>query len=190
MSTAAASELSMNARSPGMNKDVLALLSGGDRRSIGKSDAVAAMVLARPALFRGLIKGMWDPEALVRMRAADAAEKVSLQKPKLLQPFKAELLGLLAETTEQELRWHLAQMIPRLSLTPAERAHAASTLRIYLEDRSSIVKTFAMQWLADLALADEKLLPATMELLSRLARTGTPAMRARGRKLLAQFARP
>jgi hypothetical protein len=180
----------MNPRSPRKNQRVLDLLSGGDRRSIGRSDAVAAKVLARPALFRGLIKGMWDPDALVRMRAADAAEKVSLQKPKLLQPFKAELLGLLAETTEQELRWHLAQMVPRLTLTSPERAHAASTLRTYLDDRSSIVKTFAMQGLADLAVADERLLPVTMELLERLTRTGTPAMRARGRKLLAQLARP
>jgi hypothetical protein len=171
-------------------KHVLTLLSGGDRRSIGQSDVVAAMVLARPALFRSLIKGMCDQDALVRMRAADAAEKVSSQKPKLLQPFKAELVGLLAETKEHELRWHLAQMIPRLSLTAAERVHAASTLRTYLDDRSSIVKTFAMQGLADLAVADEKLLPSTMELLDRLTRTGTPAMRARGRKLLGQLARP
>jgi hypothetical protein len=180
----------MKPRSSRNNEDVLTLLSGGDRRSIGRSDAVAAMVLARPALFRRLIKGLWDHDALVRMRAADAAEKVSLQKPKLLQPFKAELLGLLAETREQELRWHLAQMVPRLSLTAAERAHAASILRTYLEDRSSIVKTFAMQGLADLAVGDEKLLPATIELFDRLTRTGTPAMRARGRKLLALLARP
>ncbi|HEY6306198.1 MAG TPA: hypothetical protein VI488_07025 [Candidatus Angelobacter sp.] len=180
----------MSPTSPRNNKSVLALLSGGDRRSIGRSDAVAAMVLAHPALFRGLIKGMWDQDAVVRMRAADAAEKASLQKPKLLRPFKAELLGLLAETKEQELRWHLAQMVPRLSLTPAERAHAASILRTYLDDRSSIVKTFAMQGLADLAVADDKLLPATIELLDRLTRSGTPAMRARGRKLLARFVRP
>jgi hypothetical protein len=179
----------MNPRSPRNNQDLLALLSGGDRRSIGQSDAVAAMVLARPALFRRLIKAMWDRDAVVRMRAADAAEKVSRQKPKLLQPFKAELLGLLAGTEEQELRWHVAQMVPRLSLTATERAHAASILRTYLDDRSSIVKTFAMQGLADLAVADDKLLPATMEILERLTRTGTPAMRARGRMLLAQLAR-
>jgi hypothetical protein len=180
----------MNPKSSAKNKDVLALLSGGDRRSSGRSDVVAAMVLARPALFHGLIMGMWDQDAVVRMRSADAAEKVSLEKPKLLQPFKAELLGLLAETKEQEMRWHLAQMVPRLSLTVAERAHVASILRIYLDDRSSIVKTFAMQGLADLVVNDEKLLAATMELLCRLTRTGTPAMRARGRKLLARLARP
>ena len=111
-----------------------------------------------------------------------------MKKPELLRPFKAELLGLLTEAKEQELRWHLAQMVPRLVLSEVERAHVAGVLRTYLDDRSSIVKTCAMQGLADLAATDEKLLPATMELLGQLTRTGAPAMRARGRKLLARFA--
>jgi hypothetical protein len=183
-------ERSMNSRGLAKKKDVLSLLSGGDRRSVGQAGTVAALVLRQPTLFRRLIKGMRDEDPVVRMRAADAAEKASLKKPELLYPFKAELLGLLAEATQQELRWHLAQMVPRLPLTAAERTHAASILQIYLDDRSSIVKTFAMQGLADLAVTDDKLLPATIELLGRLTRTGTPAMRARGRKLLARFARP
>lgn len=178
----------MDSRRCAKKKDVLALLAGGDRRSVGRDDTVAAMVLGQPTLFRRLIQGMWDEAPVVRMRAADAAEKVSLKKPELLRPFKAELLGLLAEAKEQELRWHLAQMIPRLPLTARERVQAASILRTYLDDRSSIVKTFAMQALADLAGTDDKLLPATIELLCLLTRTGTPAMRARGRKLLARLA--
>ncbi|HEX7287148.1 MAG TPA: hypothetical protein VF532_13260 [Candidatus Angelobacter sp.] len=113
-----------------------------------------------------------------------------MKKPELLRPFKAELLGLLAEAKQQELRWHLAQIAPRLPLTAAERAQAARILQTYLDDRSSIVKTFAMQALADLATQDPKLLPAAMELLGRLTRTGTPAMKARGRKLLARFMQP
>ncbi len=178
----------MNSRSPAKKNDLLAKLAGGDRRSIGRAGAVASMAIRQPALFPKLIKGMWHEDPLVRMRAADAAEKVSVKKPELLRPFKAELMGLLTEAKEQELRWHLAQMVPRLALSATERAHVARTLRTYLDDRSSIVKTCAMQGLA-LAAADDKLLPATMELLSQLTRTGTPAMRARGRKLLARFAR-
>ena len=189
-SAASEGERSRKPTRSGKSKDVLALLSGGDRRSVGRSDSVVTTVLAQPALFRSLIQGMWDKDPIVRMRAADAAEKASLKKPELLRPFKAELLGLLAEANEQELRWHLAQMVPRLALTASERAQAASLLRTYLDDRSSIVKTFAMQALADLADADETLLPETIELLHQLTRTGTPAMRARGRRLLARLATP
>ena len=112
-----------------------------------------------PSLFPQLMAGLWSENPLVRMRAADVAEKVTRDYPALLQPFKKELLGLLAETTQQELRWHLAAMIPRLALNTAERKLAASLLNSYLEDRSSIVKTFALQGLADLACGDPGMLP-------------------------------
>ena len=144
------------------------------------------MVKQQPRLFGELILGLWHENPIIRLRAADASEKASRHRPELLQPFKAELVGLLAETAEQELRWHLAQIVPRLKLTPNERSRVVSVLRDYLNDRSSIVKTFAMQALADLAIADAALWPATKALLEELTRIGTPAMRARGRKLLAR----
>src|ERR1700677_45081 len=121
-------------------KNILSLLEGGDRRTIGQTDRVAATVAKDPTLFPQLIAGLWSENLLVRMRAADAAEKVTRKYPALLQPFKKELLGLMAETTQQEMRWHLAVMIPRLTLTADERQLAASLLNGYLEDRSSIVK--------------------------------------------------
>jgi hypothetical protein len=173
-----------------LKKDLLALLTGADRRSIGRADEVAAMILKHPMLFAELIAGLWDVDRVVRMRAADAVEKVSRKQPELLVPFNAELLGLLAEASEQELRWHLAQMAPRLRLTGKERLRAASLLKDYLDDHSSIVKTFAIQALADLANADPALLPDTVELLEQAVRSGTPAMRARARKLLARLAHP
>ena len=174
---------------PVLKKDLLALLAGTDRRSTGRADEVVAIVLKHPELFAELIAGLWDVDPVVRMRAADAAEKFSRKQPELLHLFKAELLGLLAEASEQELRWHLAQMAPRLPLTRKERLRAASVLKEYVEDRSSIVKTFAMQALADLANADPALLPEILELLEKSMLSGTPAMRARGRKLLAQLRR-
>jgi hypothetical protein len=44
-----------------------------------------------------------------------------------------------------------------------------------------------MQGLADLALEDPALRPMITELIRSVARTGTPAMRARGRKILRQL---
>jgi len=121
------------------------------------------------------------------MRAADAMEKASRLNGALLQGYKAELLGLLAEDQQKEVRWHLAVMVPRLRLTVPERRRVVKLLQIYLEDHSSIVKTFAMQGLADLALQDPALQPMVTELIRSLVRTGTPAMRARGRKILRQL---
>lgn len=91
---------------------------------------------------------------------------------------------MLDEAAQQELRWHLAQIVPRLELTRAERQRAAAALREYMSDRISIVKTFALQALADLAETDESLRAEVLELIRGATKTGTPAMRARGRMLL------
>jgi hypothetical protein len=161
------------------------LLSGADRRSIGKSNQAVARVLRRPRGFRALIRCLWSENPVVRMRAADAAEKVSVRRPDLLIPFKSELLGLADEASQPELRWHLALMLPRLPLDLSERDRAIATLRQYLGDPSSIVKTMAIQGLFDLAQAHPASRSELSGLLEECCRAGTPAMRARSRKLLA-----
>ncbi len=164
--------------------NILSRLEGGDRRTVGHSDQVAAIVSKNPGLFPKLIAGLWSEDPLVRMRAADATEKVTRRNRELLQPYKKELLGLMADAKEQELRWHLAVMVPRLPLNTKERQLAASLLNSYLEDRSSIVRTFALQGLADLAQDDPSIRPTVIEALRESTRNGTPAMKARSRKLL------
>jgi hypothetical protein len=156
---------------------------------IGRADQVAAMVGKATTLFPELMAGLWSEDPLARMRAADAAEKVTRKKRELLQPYKKELLGLMAETEQQELRWHLAAMVPRLLLDTKQRNLVTTLLVGYLEDRSSIVKTFALQGLADLAQDDPSIRPGVIEILRQATRTGTPAMKARGRKLLIRLER-
>ncbi len=163
------------------------MLAGGDRRSVGRSDEVAHQVTLHPKQTDILVQCLWDLDECVRMRGADALEKISRQHANLLQPYKTHLLGLFAETAQQEVRWHLALMIPRLKLTVPDCHRAAELLQTYLGDRSSLVKTFAMQGLADLTRQDDGLRPIAVELLRSLTRTGTPAMRARGRILLRQL---
>ncbi|MGB8730298.1 MAG: hypothetical protein WCC99_03560 [Candidatus Sulfotelmatobacter sp.] len=170
-------------------KNILELLKGGDRRSIGRSEQVGTMVSKNLQLFPKLIVGLWSKDRLVRMRAADAAEKVTRKNPELLAPYRKELLGLLGETKEQELRWHLAVMVPRLALNSKERQRAISLLNSYMQDRSSIVKTFALQGLADLAHADASIRSTVIEILREATRSGTPAMKARSRKLLHELER-
>jgi hypothetical protein len=122
-------------------KNILTLLEGGDGRSIGRSDQVAAIVSSDLGLFPDLLAGLWSADPLVRMRAADATEKITRKHRELLHPHKQERLGLMTETQQQELRWHLAVMVPRLMLSAKERQVAISSLNSYLEDRSSMVKT-------------------------------------------------
>ena len=164
---------------------ILRVLEAGDRRTVGRSDQVAALVSKNPECFRELIAGLWSHNGAVRMGAADAAEKATRTNHSLLRPHKKELLGLMTEATQQELRWHLAVMVPRLLLSNREREVAISNLNRYLKDRSSIVKTYALQGLADLARDDSRLRLHVIELLKGATRNGTAAMKARSRKLLA-----
>jgi len=168
-------------------KPILKRLRGGDRRSIGNSVEVAADVLANPRLFPDLFNGMLAEDPIVRMRAADAVEKVTVHNPILLNPLKAKLLKRIALIDQQEIRWHAAQLFSRVEWTRPERKRVVEILQNYLTDKSSIVRTCAMQALADIALKDSKLRSSIVKQLQQLTESGTPAMKARGKKLLVLF---
>lgn len=163
---------------------LLERLAGGDRRSIGRSGEVVRAVERAPDLLPHLVQGLEATDEHVRMRAADALEKVTREHPEWLRPFKRRLLRLAATATQRELRWHLAQMVPRLPLTAAERGDAFALMESYLTDASAIVRTFALQALTDLAGDDPARRSVARRALAEAAETGTPAMRARAHKLL------
>jgi hypothetical protein len=152
--------------------------------SRGRVCEVAALIHAQPKRASRLIECLWDEDPGVANRAADALERASYHLPSILAAWKAPLLGLLAEATQNKVRWNLALIVPRLALTKPEARRASEVLRTYLDDRSSIVKTLAMQGLADLTRHDPSLRAEVLDLLRILSRSGTAAMRARGRILL------
>jgi HEAT repeat protein len=159
-------------------------LRGGNLRSLGRAHEVAREITRDPKLFAVVARGMLDDDPVVRMRAADAVEKAALARPELLQPHKAKILGAVAAGEQKEVRWHVALMLPRLKLNRGENKQAVAILFEYLEDRSSIVRTFAMQGLGDFALRDGALRKRVLPVIEHLTEMGSPAMRSRGRKLL------
>ena len=56
--------------------DIASALAGGDRRSIGRANEVASFVLAHAEHLPDLIDGLGHADPVIRMRCADAAEKV------------------------------------------------------------------------------------------------------------------
>lgn len=171
---------------------ILKKLQGGDGRSIGRSEEVVRDVSKNSLLVASLFAGLLDNDPVVRIRAADALEKATRRNHGLFQPWKRQLLGAVSALDDKEVRWYVAQMLPRLRLTPTDRETAVRTLMGYLQSDSSIVKTFSMQALADLASQDERLLEEVTPLEvtplpDRLTRAGTPAMKSRGRKLSGQL---
>ena len=169
---------------------LVAKLQGTDGRSIGRSEEVVGDVLADPGQLRVVFDAMLVPDPVVRVRAADAVQKITRRRPDLLQGLENRVLFDLAATGQPEVRWHVAQLAARLALTPPQRARAITMLRGFLDDDSRIVRTCAMRALADLAEHDEQIRRWVRPLLAELTRTGTPAMRSRGRKLLARLEQP
>jgi predicted flap endonuclease-1-like 5' DNA nuclease len=164
-------------------RTILKRLEGGDCRSIGRSDEVVSEVLAKPVLFGDLAFGLAQEDPVVRMRCADAMEKITAIHPEYLLPYKHELIETWSLITQKEVRWHVAAMLSRLPLKTVERQRVIGILLSYTNDHSSIVKTLAMQALADIAMRDKKLQPLVRRHIGELSITGTPAMRARGRHL-------
>lgn len=168
--------------------DLLRRLSGGKSTSTGEATAVAAEVLARPELFGALFVGLEHTDSLVRMRAAYAVSKVAEARPDLLLPLKDRFIDRLADPTNSALcRACLLEALRKLKPTPDDVDLLKDLLLGFLYSESSIVKTFSLQLLFDFAEADPALRPEVMPLLWNALERGTPAMRARARKLLKKY---
>lgn len=164
-------------------------LSGGSRRQAGAAEEVASLVLRDTAKFDELFDAMLHEDPLVRMRAADAAEKLTRIRPDLLAPHRKRLIAEVGEIDQYEVRWHVAQMLSHIRLEPKERSKAVALLERYLHDKSAIVVLEALQTLVDYAKEDRGLRKRVTPIVERMSVHGTPAMQSRARKLLTRLQR-
>jgi len=96
--------LSLGQRTKGGQYRVLKKLEGGDRRSIGRVNEVVADVLNDPTLFEVVFYGMLSDDPIIRMRSADAVEKITARHPEYLQPYKTKLIQQVAKIDQEEVR--------------------------------------------------------------------------------------
>lgn len=165
--------------------DIRALLSGGDLRSIGHVDAVVAFVGNNPDRFSELMTGLTDDRPVVRMRSADAVEKVTRRHPELLQVHQASLFQQLHLATEKEVRWHLAQLMPRMAWKEEEAADIVHVLTRWIEiETSNIVIVNSLQALFDLSIVHPRFRDEVVALLEANLESGSPAVKSRCKKCL------
>lgn len=170
---------------------ILTKLQKGDLRTTGAVDSVVKQVLGAPSLVEELLSGLTNAEAGVRMRAADALEKVAREDSTLIRDHAAHLLDIAENSTQKEVQWHMAQIISYLPLTHAHMLRARRLLERYFEESTSkIVQTFALQSLYDLAMRDDRLIPHVMVLLKKAEESNAFAVKTRARKLLEELKRP
>lgn len=125
-------------------------MAGSDRRSIGAADDVAREIGEDPALVGIVVDAMMGDDPVLRMRAADAVEKASRDRPELLAPFKKKLLRDVVRVEQQVNA--LQGLVDLADRVRGSEAHGSLQARV---DR----------------------------LLDQALETGSPAVKARARKL-------
>jgi len=163
---------------------ILYKLRGGDLRSIGLSNEVAEDIEKNASLFETVFRGLYDSDPLIRMRSADVIEKVAQNKPELLLNHTSEVISILTTAKQQEVCWHMAQIAPRLAYSQNEENEIIKALKRYLTHKSKIVRVSAMESLANIAERNRSILNEVIEIIKVQKATGSPAIQARGRKLL------
>jgi len=166
-------------------KDYATIFSGGDLRSTGRANEIVQTIKTQQT-FDELFAFLFYHARKVVMRVADAVEKISMTKPAFLSKHKSQLLKLLNEAENKELKWHLAQLIPWLSLSGQQTQKAFKTLSGWMlnTSESRIVRVNAMQALFDLSANSQKLRNKFLELASNKEFAAIPSLKARLKKLL------
>jgi hypothetical protein len=165
------------------------LTVGGKSNSLGEVNLVIAAVLDDRSRLDELYGCLFDTDAWVRMRAADAVEKVCRQHPDWLLPYVARFPDELASSTQPSIRWHLAQIYRQVELTSEQRAFATRWLERLLSDREVdwIVAANAMATLAHFTREGHFPAAEMIRLLRLQKQHKSPAVVKRADKLLAEF---
>lgn len=167
-------------------KNMSGKLSGGDLRSIAQANEVVKDLHSQKE-FDELFGELYSTDRLVVMRAADAIEKITLGKPAYLAGYKKELLAFLSASGHIEFKWHLAQLITRVKLSPKELRTVWEMLKTWAlnKNESRIVRVNAIQAMFELCKLQVELQADFRDMTSAVEKEQIPSINARLRKIRA-----
>jgi len=155
------------------------LFSGGDRRSLAKSDRVLDSVRRDPTRVPELVELTRDGDWLITMRAMDLLEKLAHERPDWIAPHKRVFIGELANSDKWEIRLQIVRAIPLFKWTPVERDRGVEILTRDLEHPQKFVRAWALDSLATLAQADSALMAVVRRSIRKFERSGSKALASR-----------
>lgn len=158
-------------------------LQGGDLRSIANVEQLIPLIQSQ-ADFDKLFQYLFSNDRLLVMRAVDAIEKITSDKPEFLQNHEKELLDFLTLAQDKEFKWHIAQLVPRLKLSNTDLKQVWSKLKVWTTDKSEsrIVRVNSLQALNDLIANDKDLKKDFESILQQVEKENIPSINARIRK--------
>jgi HEAT repeat protein len=179
---------------------ILEWLSGGDLRSDGLADEVAAAVLKSPDLFDDLYAGLSESDDVIRGRTADALEKISRQRPDLIAAHLPEVIDrqrpdLIAAHLPEVIdlsksdqvpmvKMHLAMIFGHLALYEEHIDTLRSALFDLLDDESVFAKSWAIVSLCIIGRMYPQKIDRIVNRISQLQEDNSVAIRSRARKAL------
>lgn len=104
------------------------LTAGGHANSLGRAEEVVQLVLQEPSRLPELYDCLFDDDAWVRMRAADALEKVCRVHPDWLKPYIDRCFKEIGHSTQASIQWHFAQILGEVPLSPSQQKQATDWL--------------------------------------------------------------
>ena len=160
------------------------LLVGRNRLHAGRAREVAALILAQPKKLPQLIECLWDEDAGVANRAADALERATFRQPALALHGKTPYSDFWRKQTRTSCAGISPSLFPASSCPRLRRSaplpHSEPILKT--EAPSSRPPPCTASPTSHVTTRLCSLKSSTCSAYSR--RSGTPAMRARGRILL------
>lgn len=129
------------------------LMVGGKSNSLGRANEVIEIVLADKDKIDELYNCLFEDDAWLRMRAADALEKICREHPNWLLPYIDRFPKELAISSQPSIQWHLAQIYAEVELTPQQKDFAINWLKDLLATTEVdwIVSANAMETLVQFA---------------------------------------
>jgi hypothetical protein len=171
-----------------MKAQFLALLSGGDRRSIADSKRVRALVERRPSRVKELAALTTGEDWLVTQRALDLLEKLAHEHPDWVEPHKKVFIGPLADSDKWEIRLQIVRALPLFRWTAAQRRRAEAILLDNIAFPQTFVRAWALDSLTTLAERNTRLLPVVLQTLEAFEQSPKKSLQARARAIRARLA--
>lgn len=104
------------------------LAEGGKTNSLGLAEEVVHIVIESKGRLEELYGCLFHEDAWVRMRAADALEKICRLHPEWFKDYVDRFFNEISGSGQASIQWHFAQILGEVSLTNAQLKQAIDWL--------------------------------------------------------------
>lgn len=171
-----------------MIDEIREILSGGNRTSVGRAAEVVAQALDSTPVLDAVYQLFFDNDPVIVMRSSYVAMRVAEQKPESVLAYLPELMSNLKSYKQQEIRWHIPQLLMHVSLTDSDRKLAYEVLMFWAEtDPSKIVAYYSLPTAAKFATEDQTLMTDFVPRLRVLSNSGAKSVSNRCKKIAKQL---